>query len=407
MGHVKILTQWVIFTFTFLVTAEIVNAQYDTTAYPALMERVAALEKQVADTKPGESHFMVVGLATFGFVATTTKYQPPSGPHEITKTNSFPDADRYEFSPMLLWRHGTKWLLEFEPSYTGGSLEVNWADLCYYVAPELMIRGGYFVLPFGIYNRRLAAGWINKMAPDPNGVDLPGTDFGVEVSGGLPLGNMKWSYAVSLTNGLKLLPDGELQPAGITDNNTKKTVCGRLALLPISNSSLEIGISGLYGGAGDADSRFRKANSTMYGADLSYVNTIAPFLINVKGQYSRITASKEQFNKPTDSSLYSFDNKSTSAFAQISIRPVNAESNLVKNLELAFRYVNYKTPENSTWGQKYHEEDIGLDYWLSWRSVLKVTYAWTRSTSTANVSAGGIPGVTDTNNLYLQFSIQL
>ncbi|OQP48124.1 hypothetical protein A4D02_05215 [Niastella koreensis] len=371
------------------------------------MERVAALEKQVAETKPGESHFMVVGLATVGFAATTTKYQPPSGSQQVTKTNSFPDADRYEFSPMLLWRHGTKWLLEFEPSYTGGALEVNWADLCYFAAPGLTIRGGYFVLPFGIYNRRLAAGWINKLAPDPEGIDLPGTDFGVEVSGGLPLGNMKWSYAVSLTNGLQLLPDGELQPAGITDNNTKKTVCGRLALLPFSNSSLEIGISGLYGGAGDADSRLSKANSTMYGADLNYVKTITPFLINVKAQYSRITTNSQQYIKPTDSTLYTFDNKSSSAFAQISIRPVSAESNLVKNLELAFRYVNFKTPENSTWGQNYHEEDIGLDYWLSWRSVLKFTYAWTHSTSTANVSAGGVPGITDMNNLYLQFAIQL
>ncbi|OQP60538.1 hypothetical protein A3860_33290 [Niastella vici] len=407
MTPVKTITRLMIFTLVSSVTTSIVNAQLVTAADSALIERVAALEKQVADIKPAESHFMVVGLATFGYVSSTSKYKPPSGPHQIIKTNSFPDADRYEFSPMLLWRHGTKWLLEFEPSYTGGNLEVNWADLSYYAAPGLIIRGGYFVLPFGIYNRRLAAGWINKLAPDPEGIDLPGTDFGIEVSGGLPLGNMKWSYAVSLTNGLQLLPDGELQTAGVTDNNTKKTVCGRLGLLPFSNSSLEIGISGLYGGTGDADSRFSKANSTMYGVDLNYVKTFTPILINVKGQYNRSTTDNQQYIKPTDSTLYTFDNKSSSAFAQISIRPVSAESNLVKNLELAFRYVNFKTPENSNWGQKYNEEDIGLDYWLSWRSVLKFTYAWTHSTSTANVSAGGIPGTTDTNNLYLQFSIQL
>jgi hypothetical protein len=407
MRPVKNVTQWMIFTLVLSVPAITVNAQSTAAPDSSLLKRVAALEKQVADIKPAESHFLVVGLATFGFFATTTKYTPPSGSQQITKTNSFPDADRYEFSPMLLWRHGTKWLLEFEPSYTGGSLEVNWADICYYAAPGLIIRGGYFVLPFGIYNRRLAAGWINKLAPDPEGIDLPGTDFGVEVSGGLPLGNMKWSYAVSITNGLQLLPDGELQNAGITDNNTKKTVCGRVGLLPFSNSSLEIGISGLYGGAGDADSHFNKANSTMYGADLNYVKTLTPILINVKGQYNRSTVNNQQYIKPTDSTQYTFDNKSYSAFAQISIRPVSAESNLVKNLELAFRYINYKTPENSTWGQKYHEEDLGLDYWLTWRTVLKFTYAWTHATSTANVSAGGTPGITNTNNLYIQFAIQL
>ena len=111
MRSLKTFTQCLIFTIiSLLVTVRIAYAQRTTAADSALLERVAALEKQVADIKPAESHFMVVGLATFGFVATTTKFKPPSGPQQTTKTNSFPDADRYEFSPMLLWRHGTKWL---------------------------------------------------------------------------------------------------------------------------------------------------------------------------------------------------------------------------------------------------------------------------------------------------------
>jgi len=396
-----------IFMLASLLATSIVTAQQTTVVDSSLLNRVAALEQQVADHKPGESHFMVVGLATFGFANSKTTFTPPGGPSQTSKTNSFADADRYEFSPMLLWRHGTKWLVEFEPSYTGGSLEVNWADIIYFAAPGLMIRGGYFVLPFGIYNRRLAAGWINKVAPDPVGLDLPGADFGVEVSGGLPLGNMKWSYAISLSNGLQLLPDGELQNAGVTDNNNNKTVCGRFGLLPFSNSSLEIGVSGLYGGVADAGSNYHNANSTMYGADLSYVKKFDPILVNMKGQISRALVNSQQYLKPTDSLPYTFDNKSTSAFAQLSLRPVSTESKLLNDLELAFRYVNYTTPDNSIWGQKYHEEDIGLDYWLSWRAVLKFTYAKTHALSTANVSAGGTPGVLNTSNIYLQFSIQL
>ena len=238
------------------------------------------------------------------------------------------------------------------------------------------------------------------------GIDLPGSDFGVGVSGGLPLGNMKWSYDLSLTNGLQLLPDGEIQNVGIVDNNKNKTVTGRLGFLPFSNSSLEIGVSGLYGGVADAGSNYNNANTTMYGVDLSYVKNFNPFLINLKGQYSRIMVNGQNYIKPTDSSAYTFDNKTTSAFAQISIRPVTAENKILKNLELAFRYVNYTTPGNSLWGQNYDEEDIGLDYWLTWRTVIKFTYAKTHSVSTANISAGGTGGVTDMNNIYLQFSIQ-
>lgn len=371
-----------------------------------LLRRIEALEQQVADQKPGESHLMIVGLATFGFNVNKTTITPPGGPGESQKTVSLGDADRYEFSPMLLWRHGTKWLVEFEPSFDGNAIGVNWANISYFALPGMIIHAGYFVLPFGIYNKRLAAGWIDKVAPDPAGLDLPGTDFGIGVSGGLPLGNMKWTYDLSLTNGLQLLPDGELQGAGIVDNNLNKTVCGRLSLLPFSNSCLEIGASGLYGGVA-AGSPYNNANTKMYGADLNFVKTFSPFLVNVKGQYSRLLVNSQQYIKPTDSSAYTFDNRSTSTFIQCSLRPASAQNAFVRNLELAFRYVSYETPVNSFWGQNYHEEDLGLDYWLSWRTVFKLTYAWSRSNNSSDVTSGQKGVVTGMNNLYVQFSIQL
>ena len=59
--------------------------------------------------------------------------------------------------------------MEFEPSFADGTLGVNWADVSYYAAPGLIVRAGYLVLPFGMYNKRLAAGWIDKLATDPSG----------------------------------------------------------------------------------------------------------------------------------------------------------------------------------------------------------------------------------------------
>jgi hypothetical protein len=407
MKPFKMSNRVLILSLISLLTVGVGRAQQTTVVDSALLERVASLEQQVADQKQGESHILIVGLATFGFVNTKTTFTPPGGPGQVTKANSFPDADNYELSPMFLWRHGTKWLVEFEPSFTGGSLGVNWANISYFAAPGLVIHAGYFVLPFGIYSKRLAAGWIDKVAPDPQGVDLPGSDFGIGVSGGLPMGNMKWSYDLSLTNGLQLLPDGEIQGVGVVDNNKNKTVTGRLALLPFSNSSLEIGVSGLYGNVADAGSSYNNANTTMYGADLSYVKNFNPFLFNVKGQYSKVLVNKQNYINPVNSSSYSFDNTTTFSFAQISIRPISAGNKFVKNLELAFRYINNTTPSNSLWGENYNEEDIGLDYWLTWRTVLKLTYAISHAVSTQNISAGGIPGVTDMNTIYLQFSIQL
>src|SRR5947209_6182018 len=139
----------------------------------SLLDRINTLEKQAAYKKPGEEHFMVAGLVTFGFVANknTTTY---NGVKTESKTNSIGDIDHYEFSPMLLWRHGNKFLLEFEPSFADGELGVNWANVSYFLANGIIVRGGYLVLPFGTYSKRLAAGWIDKLATDPIGItDIP------------------------------------------------------------------------------------------------------------------------------------------------------------------------------------------------------------------------------------------
>jgi len=372
----------------------------------ALLDRLSELEKKVSSTKPGNDHFMVAGLATFGFVSNTTTTTPSGGVSQKSKTNSFPDVDHFEFSPLFLWRHGDKFLLEFEPSFDGVSVGVNWADVSYFVAPGLILRAGYLVTPFGTYNKRLAAGWIDKLPTDPTGVAdyPPTTDFGFEAEGGLPLGTMKFNYDVSLTNGLQLLPDGELQSAGAVDNNTNKTTTARLGLLPFSNSSLEIGVSGMWGTVGDANSAYQSAKSQSYAIDANYVKLFSPILVNFKGQYNNTFVDKESYVNPSNDSLYSFDNTTTSGFAQISFRPTGAENDFIKNLELAFRYGKYTTPENSLWGQKSTIIDLSLDYWFSWRTVFKIGYQSTNATSTALESTGD---KIKSESLFLQFAIQL
>lgn len=375
----------------------------------SLLDRVDALEKQMDDKKLGEEHFMIVGLTTVGFVANTTT-NTYNGVKQVSKTNSLADANHYEFSPMFLWRHGKKFLMEFEPSFTGGSLGVNWADVSYFAAPGVILRAGYFVLPFGFYAKHLAAGWITKLASDPFGITgLPPTDFGVEMEGGLQAGDMKFNYDVSLTNGMQLLGDGTLQGAGIADNNNNKTLTGRIGWLPFSNSSLELGVSGLTGKVGDAGSIFSNVKANMYAFDMNMVQNIKPFQLNIKGQYNIMDVTNANYVKPTDSaSTYSYTNHTTSGFIQASLRPSFSENNFLKNCELACRYGNFTTPTNSTWGSKSTGWAVGLDYWLSWRTVLKFTYESIKATNTTSADLGGTPGaVNQSNSMYLQYSIQL
>lgn len=370
----------------------------------SLLDRVTELEKQSSYKKPGEDHFMVVGLTTIGWNLNKTTISS-GGVSQSVKTNSFPDDAEFEFSPMFLWRHGSKFLLEFEPSFTSGGIGVNWADVSYFACPGLIIRAGYFVIPFGIYDKRLAAGWINKLATDPPVADVPNqTDYGIEVEGGFPMGNMKWSYDVSLTNGNQLLADGEMQGIGTIDNNMNKAVTARLGFLPFSNSSLEIGVSGQTGIVGDAGATNLSASSNAFALDLNYVKSFSPFLVNIKGQYNAVYVSSQNYINQNDSSLYTFKNKTTTGFGQISIRPTGASNNILKNLELAYRYSSFISPSGSMWGQKNNISEAALLYWLSWRTVLKCAYQWNNSNSTA---IGSVGTSTQSNTLFIQFAIQL
>jgi hypothetical protein len=380
------------------------SAQTDSSANDSVIE---ALTEKVNSLKSGESHFMVAGLTTIGWVSSQTTLNSARIPGV---TNSFSDIDHFEFSPMLLWRHDDNVLLEFEPSFNNNSIGVNWADVHYFILPGLALRAGYFVLPFGIYQKKLAAGWINPLATDPIGIGSPPqSDWGVGASGGIHLGTTELNYDVSLTNGYHLNNDGTIASAdgayGMVDNNNGKTVTGRIGFLPLSNSSLEIGVSCLSGKVGDINTPFQNAGAFMYAFDINYLIDISPFNINIKGQYNSINISKEYYVLPSDTAqTYTFNNKATSYFGQISIRPGLMESVFLSKLEIVFRYAAFNTPENSMWGQNAYQLDIGLDYWLSFRSVLKFTYETINST---NTSLGNGGDKTNTNSIYIQYSTEL
>ena len=262
----------------------------------------------------------------------------------------------------------------------------------------------------GFIPKHLAAGWITKLASDPFGVaDLPPTsDYGVEVEGGIQAGTMKWNYDVSLTNGMQLLGDGTIQNPGISDNNKNKTLTGRIGWLPFANSSLELGVSALTGKVGDAGSDFENVKADMYAFDLNMVENIKPFQLNIKGQYNIVNIGRANYINPTDSSTYSFTNHTTTGFIQASLRPSFSTDNVFKNFELAARYGNFTTPRNSIFGAKQNGWAVGLDYWLTWRTVVKFTYESIKTTNNSGINSDVPPGfVSQSNSMYLQFAIQL
>jgi hypothetical protein len=246
------------------------------------------------------------------------------------------------------------------------------------------------------------------LATDPIGVD-GATDYGVEAEGGFQAGSMKWNYDVAISNGMKLLPDGSLQTAGITDNNRNRTITGRIGWLPFSNSSLELGASVMTGKVGDADLITESVKANLYALDMSLVENLKPFQLNIKGQYSVTNIDHADYVNPTDvGGTYSFTNHTKTGYIMAALRPMYSENKIIKNFELAGRYGNYTTPANSVWGTKDNSLAVGLNYWMNWRTVVRYTYEAVKGTNTVSENIGGTPGaITQSNSMYLQFSIQL
>jgi len=403
MNHFKKFIQQLKLMCVFLLLSIVTKAQEPTTVVDSsLLDRINTIEQEASFIKPEDSHLMIVGLLTFGYVSnkTTVTYNSAS---EVSKTSSLGDADHFEFSPMLLWRHGKKFLLEFEPSFSADGVGVNWAAVSYYATPGLILRGGYLVLPFGTYNKRLAAGWINKLAFDPEGIP-ESTDFAVEAEGGFQAGTMKWSYDIAISNGMQLQPDGTTQFVGITDNNKNKTFTGRIGWLPFANSSLELGASYMTGKVGDVGN----TTANLYALDLNLVENLSPFQINVKGQYSESKLDNADYINPINSSTYTFNNHTKTGYIIAAIRPMFSKNNIVKNFEVAARYGNYTTPANSLWGTRDNSLALSLNYWLNWRTVVRYSYEGIKGTNTVSTDLGGNTGeVTKSNSMYVQFCIEL
>ncbi len=338
----------------------------------------AAVEKY--GFKPSSTQFMIRGYAHTGF-----EYSDVNGESSST-------FDGGTFAPIFLFKLNDKFMFEseLEFSLSDGQFEVafEYANMMYMVNDYLTIRAGKFLLPFGTFMERLHPSWINRFSSKPLGFGhggiAPGSEVGVELRGAFYLGNTKWNYSGYVTNGPALNEgDDEPEEAGqlnfgrLGDNNGNKAIGGRLGFLPIDDSSLEVGAS--FYSAGDTGSKggqYEGVGAFLYAFDFSYVKLINPIagIIDVKAQYNNTKVDEATYFDPADGDTYTFDNSSDAYYVQLSYRPTMSGNNFVKNLEFVGRYTELNTPEGSEWESQASQTSFGINYWLSWRSVLKMAY---------------------------------
>lgn len=330
--------------------------------------------------KPSSTQFMIRGYAHTGF-----EYADTNGETRST-------FDGGTFAPIFLFKMNDRFMLESELEFTltGGDLEIGfeYVNMMYIVNDYLTVRAGKFLLPFGTFMERLHPSWINRFSSKPLGFGhggiAPGSEVGVELRGAFYLGSTKWNWSGYITNGPGLNegtdePEeaGQLNFGQLVDNNGNKAVGGRLGFLPLSDSSLEVG--GSFYNAGDTGAKggdYEGVGAFLYAFDLSYVKMITPIagLIDIKAQYNNTNVDAAVYTDPNDGDIYTFDNSSNAYYMQLSYRPTMAGNEFVKSLEFVTRYTELNTPEGSEWESTASQTSFGINYWLSWRSVLKFAY---------------------------------
>ena len=387
-------------TLMFAFSIQKANAQdvQSTDEIQKLKQEIEQLKNESDTHKPGKSKFLLRGYAHSGLQITDEEFTFVGG----------------SFNPLFLYKQSDRLLFEseWELELAGGEVElaIEYANMSYLLSKNLTFRAGKILVPFGIFVPNLHPAWINKFPTGPLGAGhdgiIPSNDIGLELRGGSYLGNLKINYSIYAVNGSQL-NDGEEEPeeagvlhhANFPDNNKGKTIGGRFGFFPFSDSSLEFGISGMYGKVGAKETVMEDVAALHYAFDISYVKTLSSMssVLDMKAQYSAVNvdAANYPFHENPDD-LVTFDNNSSTWFAQVSLRPALVENNFVRRLEFAGRYSTLKTPEGSEWETDQTQVDLSINYWIDWRTLFKVSYRISNSKVNETIEEpdghGGAPG---------------
>ena len=376
-------------------------------------EELADLEKMIKANAskvdalhPGFRSLVIAGDASVGFNA-------------AKGSNSSFNAG---FSPVFLYHLDDSILFEValdmglgnadENSDGGTSLDLTIADFTYAVCDNLIVGGGVFVTPFGVYHNHYDPSWINKLPDDPLPFGdrgfTPGSMLGIFVRGAVPVGDAKITYDAYVINGPRLVANdpaatnGTLLFNGYDDNNNGKSFGGRLGFLPVP--WLETGYSVMYGtvtpaspistGPATSPMGVNSANALLQAFDLEIKRDV-DFLCGTVDFHAELAWS--HVDSVTYPPLYdgtptllfpaaTYTVNRSGGYLQVAYRPT-VGNKIVDRLEGVVRYDWLKYPVNTPGGDSEQRWTIGVDYWIRSNVVFKVAYEFDHRNGDSNVNA--------------------
>lgn len=277
--------------------------------------------------------------------------------------------------------------LEFSINENGETVvEMEYADLHYFLNDNTTISAGKFLLPFGQFGQNLHPSWVNKLPTvpgiyghGPNGsmrALIPMmNDTGVNVSNVFKVGPGKLFTDFYVVSGPREETIGE--GTGINgpgpevafeskkgDNNGQAAFGGRIAyaLLP----QIEVGYS-YYSGAYNADGSLRY---TMTNIDASWIGTYS----NVRGEY--ITTTTEGYLEEDNNRVHDFERDGW--YVQGAWQARQLGNDWLNPVELVLRKSKISKIDGGD------RTTFGVNYWLEPSAVLKVAFEETSLDSGLN-----------------------
>lgn len=340
-------------------------------ALAEVRQTVHDIQDQLKTVQPGSHQFLVTGN---GFV-------------QFEDHRGDPSTFSAGINPIFLFRIGDRVFfeseleVEFESGDEGGGTEVNLetANLNLIITDNLLIGGGRFKTPLGIFNDRLESKWINKLPDRP----LPYADevgiaqeasLGVYAKGAFrsPVGD--FNYALYVANGPSLNVDGDnpgsLDFDNLEDANDNKAVGGRIGWIPLPY--LELGYSFQWAKVNPPG--FEDVHAFTQAVDLSYVRSYPQIKGQIDFRAEWVFSNVDDATFTIDDTPTRFNNDRNAGYVQIAYRPTLVEGKILKNTEFIFRYDRLNVSKSAPDGGYDQRYTFGVDYWINPSTVVKVAY---------------------------------
>ena len=212
-----------------------------------LKSEVDELRKEVQSAGEWKEPSTLIHMSGYADVGYTSN----DNANDSFTIGTFAPIFHYQYRDLVMLESELEIELEADGN-TNVAIEYLTVDL--FLSDYVTFVGGKFLSPIGQFRQNLHPSWINKLPSAPPGFGHDGaapiSELGMQLRGGFPFGGMRTNYSIYIGNGPELIAewdgsefelDGVEAEAKNEDQDNKKVIGGRFALLPIPE--IELGLS--------------------------------------------------------------------------------------------------------------------------------------------------------------------